>query len=114
VIGLATTPLDLAERCYTERAGTGTCMVCGCHPQRHSVVDGACPHTADSLTEPQIEQWWRTGGHGGSFVDAINASPEIRSAVNEGRVGGPLFAPTVQEIEVSRTRIADALNTLAR
>lgn len=102
----------MIERRYTEHLEViGLCMVCGNHPQRHS-VDGFCPHTADSLTEDQIEQWWRSGGRGGSFVDVVNAHETIRIAVNRGRGGNgrPLFVPTAQEIEESRTRIANALN----
>ena len=113
MIGLSSTPLDLADRRYTHDPiyPDDDCMVCGNHRRRH-LADGACPHTADSLTDEQIHQWWRTGGRGGSFVDAVNASTEIRRAVNQGRSGNgkPLFAPTAEEIEESRRLIADALN----
>lgn len=104
--------IDPAPRLYGEnQADPPTCIVCGNLPDRHT-PDQACPHTADSLTDEQIEQWWRDGGRGGSFVDVVHAHDQIRIAVNRGRNanGRPLFAPTPEEIEESRRRIADALN----
>ena len=68
--------------------------------------------TTKTLTEEMVEQWWREGGRGGSFVDVINASPSTLAEVNRGRPAknGPIFKPTVEEVADSEQRICDAIN----
>ncbi len=112
MIGPATALVDVPpERRYTEHLDNpGVCMVCGCLPERHR-ADASCPHTVDSLTDEQIEQWWRAGGRGGSFVDALDASPQLRRMVRNGGSGVYYPTPSMERAGAARQRIADALNT---
>lgn len=111
MIGVTDTPFGPAERRYTEHLDNpGVCMVCGNHAGRHR-TDGTCLVTADSLTDQQVLAWWRSGGHGGSFRDALDASPEMRSRVRRADV--PYPEPRREDVERSRRQIADALNAAA-
>jgi hypothetical protein len=83
-------------------------MICGCHRDRHRATDGRCPHTADSLGNDQVLEWWRAGGQGGSFLDALDASPELRA---RARAAGLYYPePTHARADEARTLIADVLN----
>lgn len=86
----------------------GTCLICGCGPDRHDVTDRACPHTIDSLTETQILAWHRAGG---DLVTALDASSLIRSKLlDHGLLWRP---PSPTRIAAARFKIAEDLNDAA-
>lgn len=100
-------PLVEARRVFT---GADPCMACGRPETEHAAarIDRACPVTADSLTADQVDRWWRAGGEGGSFVDALDASPELRARAKTAGLYYP--APSAAQSGAARTRIAAALN----
>jgi hypothetical protein len=106
----ASVPLVEARRVFT---GTDACMVCGRPEAEHGAprIDRPCPVTADSLTPDQVDRWWRAGGRGGSFVDALDASPELRGKAEAAGLYYP--APSAAQATTARTRIATALNHTA-
>jgi len=103
-------PLVEARRVFT---GPDACLVCGLPEAEHGEprVDRPCPVTADSLTADQVDRWWRAGGRGGSFTDALDASPELRSRANTAGLYYP--APSPEQANAARALIAAALNHTA-
>lgn len=106
---MTATQLVEARRVFT-RQSDGLCQACGRPQDEHGAprVERPCPVTADSLTLDQINRWWRAGGLGGSFCDALDASPELRSRANTAGLYYP--PPSAQQANAARTRIAAALN----
>jgi hypothetical protein len=102
-----------AERRYTKDPWTPgaqtACMVCGLEPSHHA-ESGACPHTADSLTDAQILDWWTEsrGSSGGSFVDALDASSDLRFRANATGLYYP--PPSPKRCDEARRLIASLLN----
>lgn len=95
---------------------SGSCAVCGLESTRHSVVDAACPHTADSLTDDQVIKLW-IALHAGTItrsglteVDCLDASPSVRASANAAGLYFPAPAPI--EAQRAREKIAGILNTM--
>jgi len=100
---------DGAERRYTGHPDDpSACLICGCHLDRHRAADRRCPQTADSLRADDVLGWWRAGGRGGSFLDALDGSPELRARVRTTALHYP--EPTRARADEARALIAEALN----